>query len=213
MSASPAVNPTLRAKSATPLRPRAANLTDTLRAHSTAIREKKFADLGLVSRILLGVADDSAYFKAQAHAYLKDLTKMQGLAFEWDQTCRPKISEILEPSGQTGLRQFVFPDLWAKLPDIPDPRYRRLSPLDPIHPKIPQHLEYFASGYIHGLGGSTFYVLQPVLQIAIQPFGVPTFLLLRGSANPWDGKHPALLVEKRRSGHSMAFLVGGKLEF
>jgi hypothetical protein len=193
------------------LRPKSLCLADKIERQVLAIRDRKFADLGLVSRIQLGIADDSAYLQSQASDHLKELTRLHGLTFEWDQSCRPKISEVLD--GQQGSRQFVFPDLWAKLPDIPDPRYRKLHVLDPEPPRIPQSLEFFASGLIIHRDGTKFYCLQPVLQIAIQPFGVPTFLLLHGRANPWDGKHPALLVEAKKKGHAMAFLVGGKLDF
>lgn len=193
------------------IRPKPVCLADKIERQVLAIREKKFADLGLVMRIQLGISDDSAYFQSQANEHLKEITKLQGLTFEWDQSCRPKISEVLD--GQSGLRQFIFPDLWAQLPKIPDPRYRKLHVLDPEPPRIPQNLELFASGLIIHRDGTKFYCLQPVLQLAIQPFGVSTFLLLHGRANPWDGKHPALLVEARKKGHAMAFLVGGKLDF
>lgn len=195
------------------LRPSPTNLADKIGRQVSAIRGHKFADLGLVMRINLGVSDDSAYFNGQANEHLKDITRIQGLSFEWDQSCRPKISEILDGMTNGGNREFVFPDLWAKLPDIPDPRYRRLHVKDPVAPKIPQNLSYFASGAIFGPEQTKFMVLQPILQIAIQPFGVSTFLILHGRPNPWDGKYPALLVEARKKGHAMAFLVGGKLDF
>jgi hypothetical protein len=197
-----------------PLRAKPVCLADKLHRQVAAIRDHKLADLGLVSRIQLGISDESAYFQAQANGYLKELTRFHGLTFEWDQSCRPKISEVQD--GQMGaLRQFVFPDLWPKLPDIPDPRYRKLHVLDPEPPKIPQHLDFFASGEHWHLDGTKFLVIQPVLQIAIQPFGVPTFLLLRGQADPWDqhGRYPALLVEKTKNQRAMAFIVGGKLDF
>ena len=202
-----------RALAPHPIRPKPVCLADKIDRQLLAIQNRKVADLGLVSRVQLGIADDSAYFQAQANDYLKEITKLQGLTFEWNQTCRPKISEIKDGLNVRGGRQFVFPDLWAQLPHIPDPRYRKLHVADPEPPKIPQNLEFFASGLVIHRDGTKFYCLQPVLQIAVQPFGVATFLLLHGRANPWDGKYPALLVEKRRSGHVMAFLVGGHLDF
>jgi hypothetical protein len=194
------------------LRPKAMCLADKIQRQALAIRERKFADLGLVSRIQLGISDDSAYLKSQANEWLKDLTRFHGLTFEWDQSCRPKISEMVDGIS-SGNRQFLFPDLWAQLPKIPDPRYNKLHVADPEPQRIPQNIEYFASGLVMHRDGTKFYCLQPVLQIAIQPFGVPTFLLLHGRPNPWDGKHPALLVEARKKGHCMAFLVGGRLDF
>jgi hypothetical protein len=194
------------------LRPKPISLADKIGRHAAAIRDRKIADLGLVMRIQLGISDNSAYFQSQAQDYLKDITRIQGLTFEWDRSCSPKISEVVDGSS-SGQREFVFPDLWAKLPDIPDPRHRRLHALDPIAPKIQQNLEFFAEGKIFGPGGTEFLCIQPVLQIAIQPFGVSTFLILHGRPNPFDGRHPALLVERRRRGHMMAFLIGGKLDF
>src|SRR5260370_13600698 len=182
------------------LRPKAICLADKIERQVLAIREKKCADLGLVMRIQLGIADDSAYLKSQANDHLKEITRLQGLTFEWNQNCRPKISEVLD--GQQGLRQFIFPDLWAQLPHIPDPRYRKLHVLDAEPPPIPQNLEFFASGLGAHRAGTKFYCLQPVLQLAIQPCGVPTVLRLHGRANPWDGKYPALLVEARKKGHA-----------
>ena len=196
----------------TPIRPKPVCLADKIDRQVSAIRGHKFADLGLVTRIQLGISDDSAYLQSQANDHMKEITRLQGLTFEWNQHCRPKISEVLD--GQTGgTRQFVFPDLWAQLPHIPDPRYRKLHVLDPQPPEIPQRLEFFASGVVIHRDGTKFYCLQPVLQLAIQTFGVATFLLLHGRANPWDGRHPALLVEAKKKGCAMAFLVGGKLDF
>ena len=195
------------------LRPKPICLADKIDRQVLAIRGRKFADLGLVSRIQLGVSDDSAYCQSQADPRAKEITKIQGLTFEWDANCRPKISEVLD--GQYGLRQFVFPDLWSQLPKIPDPRRMKLHVTDPEPPRIPQNLEFFASGLVIHRDGTKFYCLQPVLQIAIQPFGFPTFLLLHGHPDPWDrhGRYPALLVEARKKGHAMTFLVGGKLDF
>lgn len=193
------------------LRPKPICIADKVDRQLIAIRDRKVADLGLVMRIQLGISDDSAYFQSQAE-HLKEITKVQGLTFEWNQTCQPKISEVVD-GNIGGARQFVFPDLWAQLPNIPDPRYRKLHVLDPEPPRIPQTLEFFARGLVIHRDGTKFYCLQPVLQLAIRPFGVATFLLLHGKADPWSGKYPALLVEARKKGHAMAFLVGGKLDF
>src|SRR6266568_4335703 len=67
------------------LRPKALCLADKIERQVLAIREKKFADLGLVMRIQLGIADDSAYLKSQANDHLKEITRLQGLTFEWNQ--------------------------------------------------------------------------------------------------------------------------------
>src|SRR6202043_607855 len=87
------------------LRPKTLCLADKIERQVLAIREKKFADLGLGMRIQLGGSDASAYFHSQANDHLKEITKIQGLTFEWNQSCRPKISEVLD--GQSGLRQFI----------------------------------------------------------------------------------------------------------
>ena len=197
------------------LRQAPTSLADKIRGQMDAIRNRKYAPLGLVMRIQLGVSDDCAYMQGQANDHLRHMTKFQGLSFEWDQTNSPKICEMIDGfSGSTGNREFVFPDLWPKLPRIPDPGAPlRTSPSAPATPRISQNLEYFASGKILG-AGVEFMVLQPVLQIAIRPFGASTFLMLNGKVNPWDGKYPALLVEKKaRANHQMAFLIGGRLEF
>src|SRR5437763_6080363 len=101
-----------------PIRPKPVCLADKIDRQVSAIRGHKFADLGLVTRIQLGISDDSAYLQSQANDHMKEITRLQGLTFEWNQHCRPKISEVLD--GQTGgTRQFVFPDLWAQLPVSP----------------------------------------------------------------------------------------------
>ena len=95
-----------RALAPHPIRPKPVCLADKIDRQLLAIQNRKVADLGLVSRVQLGIADDSAYFQAQANDYLKEITKLQGLTFEWNQTCRPKISEIKDGLNVRGGRQF-----------------------------------------------------------------------------------------------------------
>jgi len=47
-----------------PIRPRPVCLADKIDRQVSAIRGHKFADLGLVTRIQLGISDDSAYLQS-----------------------------------------------------------------------------------------------------------------------------------------------------
>lgn len=189
-------------------RPAPDNLADKLQAQQTAIRNRTHVPVGYVMRIQLGVSDDSAYFQDPVNAQIAPITKMQGLTFEWDQGCYPMITEM----DSRGSGTFLFPDGVKALPKITDPRSRRLSPLDPAPIKIRQDLAYFSSGIVFGREhGMEFYVLQPVMQIAIR---IPTtFVILQGQPD-FAGRHTALLFSKKpRHGVHWAFLVHGNLRF
>jgi hypothetical protein len=184
------------------------NLADKLLEQQLAIRDRKHVPVGYVLRIQLGASDDSAYFQDPVNAQIAPITRVQGLSFEWDQACYPHMTEMHGRGSGT----FLFPDGVRGLPTITDPRSRRLSPLDPPSPKVRQDLEYFASGRVINRDGTEFYVLQPVLQIALR---IPTsIVILSGGASPYDGRHPALLFSKQKKyGVHWAFLVHGLLRF
>lgn len=189
-------------------RPAPANLADKLLEQMTAIRNRTHVPVGYVLRIQLGASDDSAYFQDPVNAQIAPLTRLQGLAFEWDQTCYPHMTEM----GTRGSGTFLFPDGVHALPKITDPRSRRLSPTDPVAPKIRQDLDYYSSGLVIGRDGMEYYVLQPIEQIAVR---IPTsILLLKGDTNPFNGTKVAMLFsKKKRHGMHWAFLVHGLLRF
>ena len=189
-------------------RPKPANLAPILQEQIAAIRNRNHVPVGFVLRIQLGACDDSAYFQDPVNAQIAPLTRVQGLAFEWDQTCYPHMVEM----GARGSGTFLFPDGVRALPKISDPRTRRLSPTDPVAPKIRQDLDYYASGRIIGRDGMEYYVLQPVEQIAVR---IPTtMVLLKGDTNPFNGTKVAMLFSKKpRNGVHWAFLVHGLLRF
>ena len=202
MAASPAfAAPAIR-------RPRMANLAEILSAQMLAIRNRVHVPVGYVLRVQLGASDDSAYFQDPVNAQIAPLTRVQGLSFEWDQECYPHLVEM----GTRGSGVFLFPDGVKALPKISDPRTRRLSPTDPVAPKIRQDLDYYASGTILARDGMEYYVLQPVEQIAVR---IPTsILILRGETNPFNGTKVALMFsKKKRHGVHWAFLVQGLLRF
>jgi len=189
-------------------RPRPANLAPILQEQMKAIRDRAYVPVGYALRIQLGACDDSAYFQDPVNAQIAPLTRIHGLAFEWDQTCYPQMTEM----HARGSGSFLFPDGVKALPKITDPRTRRLSPTDPVAPKIPQNLDYYASGRIIGRDGMEYFVLQPVEQIAVR---IPTsMLILKGETNPFNGTKVAMLFSKqKRNGVHWAFLVHGLLRF
>lgn len=189
-------------------RPRPDNLALILQQQQEAIRNHQHVPVGYCLRVQLGACDDSAYFQDPVNAQIAPLTKLQGLAFEWDQTCYPMVTEM----GTRGSGQFLFPLGVRELPKISDPRTRRLSPTDPIAPKIRQDLDYYASGTLIGRDGMDFYVLQPVEQLAVR---IPTsIMILRGDTNPYTGRKVAMLFsKKKKNGVHWAFLVHGMLRF
>jgi hypothetical protein len=107
---------------------------------------------------------------------------------------------------------FLFPLGVKALPKIFDPRCRRLSQADPLPPKIRQDLDYYASGRMINRDGMSFYVLQPVEQIAIR---IPTTIqILRGETHPMTGRKVCMLFSERRLyGVHWAFLIHGMLRF
>lgn len=189
-------------------RPRLDNLASILLEQQAAIRNRCHVPVGFVLRMQLGLSDDSAYFQDPVNAQIAPLTRIHGLAFEWDQHCYPHMTEM----GARGSGTFLFPDGVRSLPLITDPRTRRLSPTDPVAPKIRQDLDYYASGRIIGRDGQEFYVLQPIEQIAVR---IPnSIVILRGETNPFNGTKTALLFSKnKRHGVHWAFLVHGMLRF
>lgn len=189
-------------------RPKIDNLAGILQDQMLAIRNRAHAPVGYVLRIQLGVSDDSAYFQDPVNAQIASLTRRMGLSFEWDQGCYPRLTEM----GARGSESFLFPDGVNALPMITDPRTRRLSPTDPVAPRIRQDLDYYASGTLLGRDGSEYYVLQPIEQIAVR---IPTTIaILQGLTNPFDGTKVAMLFsKKKRHGVYWAFLVHGALRF
>jgi hypothetical protein len=187
-------------------RPRLDNVTEIIQEQTRAIRDRLYVPVGYLMRIQLGGCDDSAYFQDPVNAQIAPLTRIQGLTFEWDQLCYPHVTEM----HSRGSGVFLFPDGVRELPKITDPRTRRLSPTDPVAPKIRQELDYFASGLLIGRDGTEFYVLQPVEQLAVR---IPTtFAIVNGHAD--RGKKVALLFSKKKShGMHTAFLVHGSLRF
>lgn len=199
---------TLPALSPAVHRPKLANLADILQRQMQAIRNRAHVPVGFVMRIQLGACDDSAYFQDPVNAQIAPITRVQGLSFEWDQTCYPHMTEM----DARGSGSFLFPDGVRELPKITDPRTRRLSPTDPVAPKIRQDLEYYASGRVIGRDGTEYLVLQPIEQIAVR---IPTSLvLLRGETDPFSGTKTAMLFSKKKvNGVHWAFLVHGRLRF
>jgi len=189
-------------------RPKIDNLAGILQDQMRAIANRAHIPVGYVLRIQLGASDDSAYFQDPVNAQIAPLTRRMGLSFEWDQGCYPRLTEM----GSRGSESFVFPDGVKSLPMITDPRSRRLSPTDPIAPKIRQDLDYYASGTLLGRDGSEYYVLQPIEQIAVR---IPTTIaILQGMTHPFDGTKVAMLFsKKKRHGVHWAFLVHGALRF
>jgi hypothetical protein len=204
MSAAAAVVPSV----ANIKRPRIDNLAGILQDQFRAIANRVYAPVGYVMRIQLGASDDSAYFQDPVNAQIAPLTRRMGLSFEWDQTCYPRMVEM----GARGSESYLFPDGVKALPMITDPRSRRLSPTDPVAPKIRQDLDYYASGTLLGRDGSEYYVLQPVEQIAVR---IPTTIaILQGMSHPFNGTKVAMLFsKKKRHGVHWAFLVHGALRF
>jgi hypothetical protein len=189
-------------------RPGPANLAEILQQQMMAIRNRTHVPVGYAMWVMLGGCDDSAYFQDPVNAQIAPLTRIQGLSLQWDQECYPHMVEMTTRGSGT----FLFPDGVKEFPKITDPRSRRLSPTDPIAPKIRQDLDYYASGRVIGRDGMEYYCLQPVEFIGVR---IPTTLVrLRGETHPYNGTKVALLFSKqKRHGVHWAFLVHGMLRF
>src|SRR5579864_7192796 len=86
-------------------RPQTANLAPILQEQMKAIRDRTYVPVGYALRIQLGACDDSAYFQDPVNAQIAPLTRIHGLAFEWDQTCYPQMTEM----HARGSGSFLFP--------------------------------------------------------------------------------------------------------
>jgi hypothetical protein len=187
---------------------RALNLAEILPPQMEAIRSGRHVPVGQMLWLMLGGCDDSAYFQDPVNAAIAPLTRVQGLSLQWEDGTHPRMVEM----GARDSGTFLFPDGIKAPPLISDPRSRRLSPTEPMVPKIPQNLDYYASGRIIGRDGMEYYVLQPVEWIGVR---IPTTLVrLRGETDPFSGTKVALLFSKNKcNGVHWAFLVKGKLRF
>jgi len=184
------------------------NLADTLEHQITAVRDRNYFPLGMMMNMFLGVSDDSAYFQDPVNKHLGPITKVQGLQLDWPQDVYQQIAELRSVGGHRS-EQFVFPRGVTAPPKIADPRYRRLSSLDPEPPKITQDIRHFASGQIFSRQyNEMFLVLQPVEFIGIRV--TATLLRLFGRTNPANGTKVAFLYSPKKQ---MGFLVGGLLTF
>ncbi len=192
------------------MRQPAASLADILLQHIGAIRNRTCLPLGRVLRIQLGISDDSAYFQEEIRQKLVPISHLQGMMLDWTQQYSPEIAELKDGTASGRTMQFVFPRGVNVPPRIQDPRFRKLNVNDADPPTMRQDVEHYASGFILDRSGTKYYVLQPIEQICVQPYGVPTLLLLYGRTNPWNGTKVAFLFSpKTKTG----FLVHGQLGF
>lgn len=183
------------------------NLADAIGQQVTAIRNRHWTPIGHVMRMQLGISDESAYFQDSVRERIAGITKMQGMCFDWNQSCFPYLGMMAD--GKVNRTEiFVFPRGIEHPPKIADPRYRRMSPTDPPAPMINQDMEYYASGQIFGRDGARYLVFQPIEQIAICVMA--SMPILRGRTNPGNGTKPAFIYDAK---HRQGFIVGGLLTF
>lgn len=196
------------ASAAAVLRPSAVNLADELKIQRAGISRRDFFPIGYMLRLQLGIDAQSAYFESQKLTEkIASISRVQGLALDWNQTNYPLIAELRSPTGGRS-ETFVFPNGVAAPPKIADPRITRLAASDPKVPMLSQNMEDYASGKIVGRDGTTFIVLQPIEQIAVRI--ASTIVILRGFPGPRNGTRPALLYsERKREG----YIVGGRVDF
>jgi hypothetical protein len=190
-------------------KPKPVCLADKIQQQMEAVRDHHYLPLGLLMRLQLGISDDSAYFQDAVRNHLAPISRLQGLMLDWPQDCSPQIAELQDGrSGRT--QQFIFPRGVGRPPRISDPRFVKLHVADPEPPSMTQDVDYYASGLIYHRNGTKFYVLQPVEQLAVRPYGAATIILLRGRTNIFDGTKVALLFSPFKK---LAFLVGGMITF
>lgn len=163
--------------------------------------------IGKMLALFLGTDDNAAYAKnADVRDRIASITKVRGLQLEWPQSIGPHMSWTYDQSS------IVFPFGCPKPPRIPDPRqnFAGMKPGQGTTGKtISQDIADYASGYIEGVAGEQFIVLQPVLYIGV--WIADGLYNLMAHPDPISGKYPSLLMHPRKD-RTEAMIVFGRFE-
>jgi len=159
---------------------------------------RRLQPIGKMLALFLGPDDKAAYMKNESvRDRIASITKVRGLQLEWPQSIAPHCSWTHDQSA------VVFPFGCPKPPRIPDPRAQGTGKT------IAQDIVDYASGYIEGVGGEQFIVLQPVLYIGV--WIMDGLYNLIAHPDPVSGKYPALLMHPRQD-RSEALIIFGRFE-
>lgn len=172
------------------------------------VSARRLNPIGKMLALFLGQDDEATWMKnAAVRDRIASLSKVRGLQLEWPQSIAPHISWTQDQSA------IAFPFGCPKPPRIPDPRnnFSGMRPgLAPVAKKtIEQDITDYASGYIEGVGGEQFIVLQPVLYIGV--WIMDGLYNLIAHPDPISGKYPTLLMHPRKD-RSDAMIVFGRFE-
>ena len=155
--------------------------------------------IGKMLSIFLGPDDNAAYAqKADVRDRIASLSKVQGLQLQWTQDVAPHLSWTFDQ------KSLVFPFGCVKPPAIMDPRVPGTT-----RKMVAQNIADYASGYIEGVDGSSFVVMQPVLYIGV--WIMDGLYNLIAHPDPISGKYPALLMAPRMDRND-ALIVFGRFE-
>jgi hypothetical protein len=116
-------------------------------------------------------------------------------------------------------QDILLPQGLTPLPDIPDPRWMPKTAGETV-PRIPQLLVGCpvvgdrVRDKIVSRDGRTYGVLHPITELCIMLAGVQGgFGRIRGSVDPADGTHLALLLDDSNPNRFEGYFVGGKFNF
>jgi hypothetical protein len=116
-------------------------------------------------------------------------------------------------------QDILLPQGMTALPDIPDPRWVPESANDVV-PRIPQLLTGCpvvgdrVKDKITARDGRIYGVIHPVLEMQIMLAGVQGgFGRIRGTVDPSDGSHLALLIDDSDPKNMQGYFVGGRFQF
>jgi len=113
-------------------------------------------------------------------------------------------------------KDLLLPHGMGKLPPIPDPRWTPKSATDVV-PRIPQLLTGCpvvgdrVTDKITARNGHAYGIIHPVTECCIMLSGMGgTFGRIRGSVDPSDGTHLALLIDDSNPHELKGYFVGGR---
>jgi hypothetical protein len=183
------------------------DLTRRIKEAQHDCRTARTHAIGKMLNLFLGTDDQATYaHDRDVRERLESLTKIRGLQLEWTNATAPHICWTRDRES------LVFPFGCPKPPRIPDPRQNSIFTRPGegggnkmIEQKIVDH----ASGYIEGVGGESFVVLQPVLYLGV--WIMDGLYNLMAHPDPVSGKYPALLMHPRND-RTEALIVFGRFE-
>lgn len=163
------------------------DLTQQILDNREDMRNSRSFAIGKMLNLFLAPEDNAHYAtNLKVRDRIASVTKVRGLQLDWGQRSSPHIC------WNSKHNSIVFPFGCAKPPRIADPRVGGIT-----DKTISQNITDYASGYIAGVDGTQFVILQPVVYIGV--WIMDGLYRLVAHPDPVSGKYPALLMSPTSS--------------